>query len=83
MDETGNRVDSMIDLVGRLNEVAQEMQQITESQTRTAAQITASADEVNRYTENVAADSNTMAKSAEELRRESMELMDKMGKFKL
>ena len=83
VDETGNRVDSMIDLVGRLNEVAQEMQQITESQTRTAAQITASADEVNRYTENVAADSNTMAKSAEELRRESMELMDKMGKFKL
>lgn len=83
VDETGNRVDSMIDLVGRLNEVAQEMQQITESQTRTAEQITASADEVNRYTENVAADSNTMAKSAEELRRESMELMDKMGKFKL
>lgn len=83
VDETSNRVDSMIDLVGRLNEVAQEMQQITESQTQTAEQITASADEVNRHTVNVAADSNTMAESAEELRRESMELMDKMGKFKL
>lgn len=83
VDETGDRVDSMIDLVGRLNEVAKEMQQITESQTQAAKQISASADEVNRHTGNVAADSNVIAESAEELRRESMELMDEMKKFKL
>lgn len=83
VDETSHRVNSMIDLVGSLNKVAKEMQQITESQTQATEQITASADAVNRHTENVTADSNIMAESAEELRKESTELMDKMGKFKL
>ena len=83
VNETGQRVNSMIGLVGRLNEVAAEMQQITESQTHAAEQISVSADTVNIHTEHVTADSNIMAKSAEELKRESTELMDKMGKFKL
>lgn len=83
VDETSSRVDSMIELVDRLNEVAKEMQQITESQTQAAEQISVSADAVNTHTGSVAADSNIMAESAEELRRESIELLDKMGKFKL
>lgn len=46
-------------------------------------QIAMSVDVVNRHTENVTADSNTMVESVEGLRRESTELMDKMGKFVL
>lgn len=83
VDETSHRVDSMIDLLGRLNLVAKEMQHITENQTQAAEQITVSADAVNRHTGNVTADSNTMAESAEELRKESTDLIDKIGKFKL
>lgn len=40
--------------------------------------IAISVDVVNRHTENVTADSNTMAESAEGSRRESAELVDKM-----
>lgn len=83
VDETSRRVDSMINLVGRVNDVAAQMEQITGSQLQATEKIVVSADALNQHTGSVTADSNTVAENAEELKKESAVLMGKMSQFKL
>lgn len=83
VDETGHRVVSMIGLVEQVSDVARQMEQITESQVQAAEQIAASADILSEHTQNVTNGSNTVAENAEELKRESAELTDRMNQFKV
>lgn len=83
VEETGQRVNEMIELVGRVNDVAQQMEQITATQVQATEQITQSAKELDQHTKNVTASSDMVAESAQNLKKESMELMERMGKFKI
>lgn len=83
VDETSHRVAHMIELVGRVNTVARDMEQITGRQVQATEQIAQSAKELNRHAQKVTTDSNTVAESAEELKKESMELTGRMEQFRL
>ncbi len=83
VDETSRRVEDMIGLVGRVNDVAMQMEQITGSQLQATEKIVVSADALSRHTGSVTADSHTVAENAEELKKESAQLTDKMSQFKL
>ena len=83
VEETSRRVDDMMVLVGKVDEVAQQLDQITTNQQSAANRISASAKDMSESTENVTRSSNIVEESAQELKRESLELMDKMGQFKL
>lgn len=83
VDETSHRVDCMIGLVEQVNDVAGQVEQITESQVEAAEQIVVSADILNEHTRNVTDGSNTVARNAEELKKESADLMDRMSQFKV
>ena len=83
VEETSNHIDDMIGLIGEVDSVAGQMESIMESQRTAAVQIVESAQAMKSSTENVSADSNIVADSAEELKRESLELMEKMSKFRV
>lgn len=83
VDETSHRVDCMIGLVEQVNDVAGQVEQITESQVEAAEQIVVSADILNEHTRNVTDGSNTVARNAEDLKKESADLMDRMSQFKV
>ena len=83
VEETGNRVEEIIELIGEVDSVAEQMETIMESQRAAAGQIVESAQGMNSSTENVSADSNTVADSAEAFKKESLELMDRMSKFRV
>ncbi|MBQ8199065.1 MAG: methyl-accepting chemotaxis protein [Lachnospiraceae bacterium] len=83
VEETSRRVDDMIALVGKVDEVAQQLDQIMANQQTAANQISASARDMSESTENVSASSSIVAESARELKKESLELMEKMSQFKL
>lgn len=83
VDETSRRVDKMIGLVGQVDDVAGSMEETTRSQVQATEQIVQSADTLNQHTKNVAADSNAVAESAQQLKKESMELAGRIDKFKV
>ncbi len=83
VEETSRRVEDMISLVTRVDDVAQQLDQIVSIQQEAAGQISTSAREMSESTENVTVSSEVVAESAQELKKESIELMDKMSQFRL
>ncbi|MBQ8260865.1 MAG: methyl-accepting chemotaxis protein [Lachnospiraceae bacterium] len=83
VEETSRQVEEMISLIGRVDEVAEKLDSITEKQHITANNIVESAIAMNSSTEGMTASSNFVAQSAEELKRESEELIEKISKFKV
>lgn len=83
VDETGRRVEKMAELVKEADKVAGIMGQITESQVQATEQIVRSADGLSSYTKNVAEDSNAVADSALQLKKESMDLTERINIFKV
>ncbi len=83
VEETSRRVEQMIDSIGKVNEVANQLDTIMEKQNIVAAQISDSAKEMSETTESMTTSSNIVAESAEELKKESVELMQKMNKFRV
>lgn len=83
IDETNNRVQQMINLVTEVDQVSKHMEEIFGSQVRATEQIVQSAEELNRQTANVTEGSVSVAANAGELQKESMELMDRISRFKV
>lgn len=83
LDETSRRVGQMMELVGNADAVSRQMEEISMGQIQATEQIAQSAEELNQQTQNVTADSNTVAESAEKLLEESAELMGRISKFKV
>lgn len=81
VEETSRRVEDMIALVEKVDDVAGQMEQITQNQRVAVEQIVDSAKDMNESTENVAYDSGIVAESAAELKKESMELIEEMSRF--
>ncbi len=83
VDETNNRVQQMISLVTEVDSVSKQMEEIFGSQVQATEQIVQSAEELNRQTVNVTEGSCTVAENAGELQKESMELMERIGRFRV
>lgn len=83
VEETGRRVGQMIELVGKVNMVASNMEQTTVEQMAATEQIVDSAKILEEHTGNVTDGSNQVANSAGELKRESAELANRVSRFKL
>jgi len=81
VDETSNRVQTMIELVNQVKVVSEEMKNIFSGQVDTTEQIVHLAEELNIHTENVSKDSSTVAYNAGQLQNESAQLMEKVSKF--
>lgn len=79
--ETSRRVEQMLELISRVDVVSRQMEEISKTQVQATEQIVQSAEELNYQTQNVTADSNTVAESAKELKKQSVELIDRMKKF--
>ncbi|MBQ7774440.1 MAG: methyl-accepting chemotaxis protein [Lachnospiraceae bacterium] len=82
VEETGRRVDQMLELVSKVDKVSGQMEQIARSQVQATEQMVQSADELNQQTKSVTDGSNAVAEGAEELKRESEVLIERIGKFK-
>lgn len=82
VDETSCRVKQMIELVSKVEEVSKLMDEISRSQAQATEQILQSTEELSEQTQHVTAGSYTVADSAVELKKESMELMGRIGRFK-
>lgn len=83
VDETSRRVEEMIALVGRVDAVMGQLEKITAGQVQAAEQIAESAQELGLHTKNVTDGSNHVADTAETLKKESMELTDRLSQFKV
>ncbi len=83
VEETSRQVDEMISLIGRVEEVAEKLNSITEKQHTATNHIVESTIEMNSSTGEMTTSSSFVAENAEELKRESLELMDKISKFKV
>ncbi|MBQ3513053.1 MAG: methyl-accepting chemotaxis protein [Lachnospiraceae bacterium] len=81
--ETSQRVKQMIELVDRVDKVSKQMEEISQSQLQASEQIVQSTEELNQQTKNVTKNSCTVAEGAEKLEKESKELMNRIGKFKV
>ncbi len=81
VEKTSRRVEDMIALVEKVDDVAGQMEQITQGQRAAVEQIVDSAKDMNESTENVVHNSGVVADSAAELKKESMELMEEMSRF--
>ena len=81
VDETGHRVEKMIMLVNKVDVVSGQMEEISRNQVQATEQIVQSTEELNRQTKIVTTDSNAVAESAEGLKKESVELMERMSRF--
>lgn len=81
-DETSHRVKQMIELVSKVEEVSRMMDEISRNQAQATVQIVESTGELSEQTRNVTEGSSTVAESAGELKKESMELMNRIGRFK-
>ncbi len=82
VEETGRRVEQMLDLVSKVDEVSGQMEVIARSQVQATEQMVQSAEELNQQTQNVSAESNAVAQGAQKLKQESEVLLDRIGKFK-
>lgn len=83
VDETNRRVQQMIALIGKVDSVSGHMEEISRNQAQATEQISQSAEELNLHMMNVANDSCIVAENAEELKKESVELMKKISQFKV
>lgn len=83
VNETSNRVKQMIELVDKVDSVSKEVVDITKSQLEATEKIANSTEELNAQTSNVSSGCITMAENAEELKKESVELINCMSKFKI
>lgn len=83
VEATSRRVDEMMELVSRVDDVAGRLDQITTSQQTAATRILSSANDMSENTQTVSENSAIVAESAQELKKESLELMDKMNQFKV
>ena len=83
VDETSHHVDEMIHLIGKVDEVAGAMEEITRSQVQATEQIVYCADTLSEHTTEVETDSIAIAESAQKLKAESMELAERITKFKV
>lgn len=83
IEETNSRVQQMINLVTEVDEVSKQMEEIFGSQVQATEQIVQSAEELNRQTINVNEGSCTVAENAGELQKESMELMERISRFRV
>ncbi len=81
--ETSGKVKHMIDLVTEVDSVSKQMEEIFGSQMSATEQIVQSAEELNKQTKNVTEGSFTVAENAGELQKESMQLMDRISKFRV
>lgn len=81
IDVTSQRVEKMISAIEEVDVVAGNMEQITAEQVHATEQISESAKDLEHHTRNVASDSNVVAKGAQELKDESVELMKHMSVF--
>lgn len=83
VEETSRRVGQMIELVNKIDDIAVQMEAITGSQMRATETIVQSARGLEQHTQNLSESSNTVAGSAEELKKEAVVLSEKMDKFRL
>ncbi len=83
VDETSKKVKKMINLVTQVDAVSQQMEEIFGSQVAATEQIAQSAEELNIQTENVSKGSCTVADNAGDLQKESMELMERISRFRV
>lgn len=83
VSETDRTVEQMVKLVGEAQAVAEKMQRVAENQVLEANEITESAQELNRYTQAVNLDGQTVADNAGELEQEAKKLMEQVGRFKI
>ncbi len=83
VDETSKKVKKMINLVTQVDAVSQQMEEIFGSQVAATEQIVQSAEELNVQTENVSKGSCTVADNAGDLQKESVELMNRISRFKV
>lgn len=83
VDETNSRVEQMLELVIKVDEVAKQMDVISRSQAEAAEQIVQSTDALNSQTRTVKEGSNAVAEGAEGLKKESNALMSRISKFKV
>lgn len=83
VDETSHRVKQMMEMIERVNTVSSQMEGITGRQVEAVEQITSSTDELGQYTKSLTENSQTVAENANELKNESVELMDRMSLFRL
>ncbi len=83
IEQTGRSVKQMLRLVTQVDEVSQQVEQIFGSQVEATDNIVRSAEELNVHTMNVSKGSCTVAENAGELQKESVELMNKISRFKV
>ena len=81
VEETGARVERMIELVGNVNSVADDMAETTAEQMIATEQIVESVKTLDEHTNNVHSESGRVAASAEDLKSESDELINRISKF--
>ena len=81
--ETSSKVQHMINLVTEVDSVSKQMEEILGSQMEATEQIVHSAEELNKQTKNVTDGSHTVAENAGELQKESMQLMNRISKFRV
>ena len=81
IDMTSRRVEKMIGAIEQVDSVADNMEKITAEQVHATEQISESVRDLELHTRNVVSDSNVVAEGAEELKKESMELMERMSVF--
>ncbi len=83
VEETGHRVEQMLVLVGKVDEVSKQMEEIATSQVQSTEQMVQSTDELNQQTRTVTNESNAVAAGAQKLKQESESLLCRIGKFKI
>lgn len=81
--ETNNIIVHMVELVGRVDQVALQMKEIADSQLSATRQIEESTNRLEDYTGTVSSYSNTVAENARKLEKESGGLTEKLKHFKI
>ncbi len=81
--ETNGKINYLVELMEKVDKVAFDMQDIATGQVNATEQIFKSARELEDYTQTVSANSDTAAENAKVLEKESKNLMDCMGQFRI
>ncbi len=83
VEETNNRVEEIIERVGRVNDIVENMDNVLEKQQSAVLHIVDSTKEMQETTNNVSTNSRMVDQSAKELKKESVELIKKISRFKV
>lgn len=83
VNDTSQRVAQMMEMISQVDRLAVEMETITGNQVKAAEKIAESSRALEQYTHNVTENSDTVAESASELKKESESLMGKMSRFRI